>query len=208
MALDTTVSSFGVASEFQTDNAATRIAGSVPSAISDYVVAKELGGGGTVRQTILTVTALPVVTGNTTGASFGSRQIYDFPAGRILVLGVTANFTSITFNTAAGANGDIAGGGSGDYAIGTTATADATIDSTDVNLLPSSAMLDPFVSGVGRSNAGTALAASAQFDGTSTAVDAFLNVIIDDADVSDAAANDNVYFTGTITLTWIDLGDY
>lgn len=164
-------------------------------------------GTGAVRQTVLTFTNTPVVTGNTTGASFGSAKIYDFPKGRIAVLGVTAYFTQITFNTTAGTNGDIAGGGSGDFSIGSTATADATLATTDVDMLPSTAMLDPFVTGVGRSNVVGALAAAAQFDGTTTAIDAYLNVIIDDADVSDAAASDNVYFTGTVTITWINLGD-
>jgi hypothetical protein len=166
-------------------------------------------GIGPVRQTVLTFANFPVTTGNTpSGASWGSSKVYDFPAGRILVLGCTANFTKITFNTEAGATGDIAGGGSGDYSIGSTATADATLSTTDVDLLPSSAMLDPFVAGVGRGNAGTALAAAAQFDGTATAIDAYLNAIIDDADVSDGAANDIVYFTGTVTLSWVNLGDY
>lgn len=172
------------------------------------VAAAEYGGEGPVRQTVLTLTSTPVVTGNTSGASFGSQKLYDFPEGRVLILGVTAYFSSITFNTAAGATGDIAGGGSGDYSLGSTATADATLSSTDVDLLPSTAMLDPFVSGVGRSNVGSALAAAAQFDGTTTAVDMYLNAIIDDADVSDGAASDSVYFTGTITFTWMLLGDY
>lgn len=166
------------------------------------LLASEFGGDTPLRQTVLTLTSTPVTVANTTGASFGNLKIYDFPAGRIFVLGTTANFTSIVWT-----GQDIAAGGSGDYALGTTGTADATLDSTDVNLLPSSAMLDPFVLGVGRSNAGTALASAAAFDGTSTAIDAYLNVIVDDADVSDAAS-DIILFTGTITFTWLNLGDY
>ena len=186
-----------------------------PSAINSVGAAVATGGVkvtecgiGPVRQSVFTFDKFPVTTGNTSGASFGSAKFYDFPAGRIAILGNTTNFTSITFNTEAGSNGDIAGGGSGDYSMGSTATADATLSGTDVDLLPSSAMLDPFVTGVGRGNAGSALAAVTQLDGTSTAVDAFLNVIIDDADVSDGAANDIVYFTGTATITWMNLGDY
>lgn len=180
----------------------------VGAAVTSIGVKAEEFGTGVLRQTKLTLTNVPVVTGNTTGASFGSAKIYDFPAGRIAILGVTATFTSITFNTEAGASGDIAGGGSGDYSLGSTATADATLSTTDVDMLPSSAMLDPFVSGVGRSNAGSALAAAAQFDGTTTAIDMYLNAIIDDTDVSDGAAADSVYFTGTIYVTWANLGDY
>jgi hypothetical protein len=92
--------------------------------------------------------------------------------------------------------------------MGTTATADSTLATTEVDLLPSTAMLDPFVVGVGRSNVGSALAALVQFDGTTTAIDQYINVIVDDADVADGAANDNVYFTGFSRCTWIWLGDY
>lgn len=180
----------------------------VGTAVATGGVKAEECGIGAVRQTVFTFTRFPVTTGNTTGASFGSAKFYDFPAGRIQIHGCTANFTQITFNTEAGSNGDIAGGGSGDYSIGSTATADATLSGTDVDILPSTAMLDPFVTGVGRSNAGSALAATTQLDGTSTAIDAILNVIIDDADVADGAANDIVYFTGTVTITWANLGDY
>ena len=180
----------------------------VGAAVTSIGVKAEEFGVGILRQTKLTLTNVPVVTGNTSGASFGSAKIYDFPEGRIAILGVTAKFTGITFNTEAGATGDIAGGGSGDYSLGSTATADATLSLTDVDMLPSSAMLDPFVAGVGRSNAGSALAAAAQFDGTTTAIDMYLNAIIDDADVSDGAAADSVYFTGTIYVTWANLGDY
>ncbi len=92
--------------------------------------------------------------------------------------------------------------------MGSTATAEATLATTEVDMLASTAMLDPFVAGVGRSNVGAALAAMAQFDGTTTPIDMYLNVIIDDADVSDAAASDSVFFTGWVRTTWLWLGDY
>lgn len=177
-------------------------AGSGAGAAAGTNVTAAENGDSLVHQTVLTLAATPVTVANTTGASFGSQKLYDFPEGRILVLGTTAYFSEISW-----AGQDIGTGGSGDYSLGTTATSDATLDSTDVDLLPSSAMLDPFVAGVGRSNAGTALAAAAQFDGTATPKDAYLNVIIDDADVADAAS-DTVLFTGTVKITWINLGDF
>lgn len=161
----------------------------------------EYGGDGISRQTVLICEAMPVTVANTTGASFGSQKVYDFPLGRIFVKGVTAYFGTITFGST------IASGGSGDYSMGTTATADATLSGTDINLLPSSAMVDPFVVRTGYSAAGTALAAAAAFDGTATAVDAILNVIIDDADVSDAGT-DTAYFTGVIVINWENHGVY
>lgn len=156
-------------------------------------------GNAVIHQSVISLASTPVTVANTTGASFGNLKIYDLPAGRILVLGVTAN---LSFDWSAS---DIVATGSGDFSLGTTGTSDATLDGTDVDLLPSTAMTDPFVDGVG---VGTgALAASAQFDGTSTAKDVYLNMIIDDADVDDAASDD-VLVTGTVTITWINLGDY
>jgi len=150
-------------------------------------------------KTVITLTAFPVTVANTSGASFGGGKIYDFPEGRIGVLGCIASLTFTWTGTT------IAAAGSGDFSIGSTVTADATLATTEVNILPSTAMLDPFVLGVGTGSG--ALAAAAQIDGTTTPVDAILNLIIDDADVSDAGSA-IVLVTGTITITWLNLGDY
>lgn len=148
---------------------------------------------------VITLTDFSVTVANTTGASFGNGKIYDFPEGRILVLGAVAN---LTFNWS---GQDIGATGSGDFSLGSTATADATLSSTDANMIASSAMTDPFVAGVG-SGVGSS-AAAVYLDGTTTAADAYLNLIIDDADVADAAS-DTVLVNGTITLYFINLGDY
>jgi hypothetical protein len=162
-------------------------------------VTAEERGNGVVHQTVLTLVNTPVTVANVTGASFGGLKLYDFPEGRLNILGVTAN---LSFNWA---GQDIAADGSGDFSLGSTITADATLATTDVDLLPSTALTDPFVAGVGVGSG--ALAAAAQLDGTATPKDLNINIIIDDADVSDAAS-DIVLVSGTITITWINLGDY
>ncbi len=156
-------------------------------------------GDSILHQSVLTLSDTPVTVANTTGSSFGGVKLYDFPAGRMLVLGVTADLTFNWDGT------DIAADGSGDFSMGTTITADATLAGTDVDLLPSTGLLDPFVAGVGTGTG--ALAAAAQFDGTATAKDLNLNIIIDDADVADGAS-DIVLVSGTVRVTWINLGDY
>jgi hypothetical protein len=156
-------------------------------------------GNGVVHKTVLTLTSAQVTVANTTDASFGGLKLYDFPEGRLLVLGCTAD---LDFDWA---GEDISATGSGDFALGTTITADATLSGTDADLLPSTAMTDPFVAGVGEGKG--ALAASAQFDGTTTAKDANINIIIDDAAVANGAS-DVVSVTGTITIVWVNLGDY
>lgn len=161
------------------------------------VVASEHGIAGAIQKTILKFNSVAVTVGNTTGASFGSQKIYDFPLGRILILGGRAD---LTFNWA---GQDIAAAGSGDFSLGTTATADATLGGTDVDLMASTAMLDPFVLGVG-TGVGN-LVGNTNFDGTVTAKDMFLNLICDDADVSDGAS-DIITVNGTIEFSWINLG--
>lgn len=154
---------------------------------------------GNQHSVTLKLNSLPVTVGNTSGASFGSKKLYDFLAGRVYMIGGTANLSF------AWTGEDIAATGSGDFSIGTTATADATLNSTDVNLLESTAMLDPFVAGVGTGTG--AFAAPAAFDGTTTAIDMYLNMIIDDADVADGAS-DTVLVSGTIHFAYFNLGDY
>lgn len=156
---------------------------------------------GLMNKTVLTLDETSVTAANTTGASFGSVKLYDFPAGCILVLGASANLT-FDWSTDLG----IALDGSGDFSIGSTATAEATLATTEVNLVPSSAMEDNATAdgvkrGVGSSTAATYL------DGTTTAADVYLNIIIDDADVANADSSP-ILVSGTLTLFWINLGDY
>lgn len=164
------------------------------------VTATEVGYG-PFHQTTLVLSDVSVTVGNTSGVSFGGTKIYDFPAGRILVHGCTA--ADISFDlTDAGNVTPIAITHGGDIAIGTTVAGDGTLTNADVDLIPSTS-IDPISGGV----AGAALSASAQFDGTGTAKDAFFNILIDDADVGDGAS-DVILVSGTVTITWVQLGDY
>ncbi len=170
-------------------------------AASHATVAAAEGGTGPFHQTVLTLTDFPVLVGNTTGISFGSRELYAFPQGRISIRGCTLKL--LTFKLTDPLNvTPIATTHGGDVAVGTTATADATLTGTDVDLLPSTS-IDPISAGI----AGATLAADALFDGTTTAKKAFMNVIIDDSDVADGAS-DLILVSGTLTITWLFLGDY
>jgi hypothetical protein len=153
------------------------------------------------HSTVVTLSALPVTVANTTGISFGSAQLLDFPEGKINVIGSYLR-TKFTFGlTNAGNVTPIDGTMGGDVSIGTTASSDATLAGTDVDLLPSLS-IDPISSG----SALGLLASGAVFDGTSSAKDAFLNVIIDDADVADAAS-DILEVSGVWVINWVYIGD-
>lgn len=156
-------------------------------------------GDGVIHKTVITLTDFPVDVGNTTGASFGGAKLYDFPAGVLNVLGCVANLAFDWAGT------DIGAGGAGDFSLGTTITADATLSGTDANLLASTAMTDPAVAGV--TDGAGHLATAAIIDGHSAAASANLNIIIDDADVENGA-DDVVKVSGTITIVWINNGDY
>jgi hypothetical protein len=172
------------------------------TACDDYVTAKYVPGP--TQRVILTLTDCPVAVANTTGASFGSIQLLDFAQGRIRIEGGTVNLTADWSASADGDGEEITLTGSGDFSIGTTATADATLSSTDVDLVASTAMTDPFVDGVGAAQG--VFVKDTEFDGTATAKKAYLNVIIDDADVGDTD-NAIVYFNGTIILDVAFSGD-
>ena len=150
---------------------------------------------GIVRQTTLTLT----LTGANDidladGADHGAGvKVYTFPAGRILVLGAVINCTT----TIAGAS---EGAKTVDLAVGTvTAADDATLTGTEANIIPSTATDN------GADTWKAALAASAQFDGTTTAVALYVNAGVEDA-VSESAVT--VAISGTLVVTWINLGDY
>jgi hypothetical protein len=178
------------------------LAGLAPSgeAAGTGVAAATTFGG--ANKTVITLDELAVtITRKTEDSSgWGTAKLLDFPAGRILVLGVVAD---LVVDVSGSANvGDT---GSGDLALGTVAAnAVASLTSTLADLLPTTAITDPMVAGVGTAKG--ALAASAQFDGTTTAKDMHLNVMIDAGDVT--TGNGESLVSGTVTVHWINLGDY
>ena len=170
----------------------------IPAGVTGLTVKEVVAGG--IHTVYFDFNQMPVTVANTTGASFGSQKLYTYLEGRIYNMGGFSKFPTISW-----AGESIVATGSGDYSIGTTATAEATLATTDVDIQASTAMLDPFAGGVG-SSAGAAFASPAAFDGTGTAKEIHLNVIIDDADVSDLDT-DTVLFTGSAKLVYVHFGD-
>lgn len=159
---------------------------------------------GTVHQTVLTLASTPVsVVSVTTGNGVGGTKIYDFPEGYINVLGCVANLT-----LAVETQGDFTDATpEGDVGIGSVAPANADAlgtDATDDDYATATAFtMDAYAASV----ACPPDAAGALFDGTSTAKDVYVNVLVDAADIDDGATT-NVLVSGTVTITWINLGDY
>ena len=151
---------------------------------------------GNCRQTTIVVDdlAVPISYGGPTTNHVGGAKIYVFPQGRILVHGVTvANFKMATNTVITAAEG-------GDYSCGTTIGASTGLVTTAVDLCPKTS-IDPWTNIVS-----AALASSAQFDGTSTAKDFYVNLEVDTADIS--APTTAIVDSATIKITWTQLGDY
>lgn len=110
------------------------------------------------------------------GVGYGTAVIGDFPEGNILFLGAVAYAQFTT------ADSDVQAAFDGDYSVGTTATADATLSSTDANIVGSSA-LGAATDGVSPVARGTG-ATVAMLDNTDGSLELNLNLIIDDANIS------------------------
>lgn len=174
--------------------------GTVPQSLQSTCVATETGDG-VIHQTTLTLTDLAQAVVN--GTEYQGTKIYDFPAGRILVLGVTA---SIAQKTTSAIASTLNSGVTGALAVGTATASSTTLNSTMANLLPSTAYTTSTTIDVAAAAVGAALAASAQFDGTTTPVDVYINTAY--ATTTDVDADATQTLTGNVTITWVNLGDY
>ncbi len=175
--------------------------GAVPSAVAAYVSAVEKGSG-VAHQTVLTVTALPITMRDTQQG--GGAQIYTFPLGRIFHMG---SIGSIAVTTTSVLADTLNAGVTCNWGVGTTTQASATVATTEqdlVNVTAFTASATINVAGATANGVGPAVLAS--HDGTSTAKAAFLNLAV--AGATDIDANASVTVSGTITINWLNVGDY
>ena len=167
--------------------------GEIPSAAAPYVTVRETGD--VVRQLIFTLTALPVtLVKNGTSTGGGGTKIYDFPAGLIQPVGGSSNLTI----AAAGDASFLASVGSA------AADTGGTLATTEISFLPSTAATTSSGAGTCKmKSTSTTPTPGAPLDGTSTAVDVYLNAALN----ADATGIEELTFSGTITLTVINHGD-
>lgn len=162
-------------------------------------------GTGIWHRTTLTCTATPVTITDDAGvAQYGGVKVFDFPAGMICSLGAI-----VTGSLTAGVTGTIINTWAGGIALGTaTATTGATLAGTEADIMPevNIAAATAKVGTVDAVSVATALTESGArwLDGTATAIDMYLNFVIDDdaTHTSGTAA-----FTGTVSFVWMSLGD-
>ena len=148
--------------------------------------------GGLVRKIVGTLSSVPIVctTENPTTNSMGGTKILDFDEARWLILGVTvADLTTATNKVLLSTN-------LVSYSLGTTAAAKPGLITTAVNFAPTNTLTQA------TNYNDVALASSAQFDGTSTAVDLYINMTCETQGVT------NYVSGGPITIYALDLGNY
>jgi len=97
-------------------------------------------------------------------------------------------------------------GSTGALGLGTATASNVSLTSTMVDLMPSTAFTSSTTVDVAGSAVGAALVASAHFDGTTTAKDMFINTAY--ATTTDVDGDGTQTLSGTIIVTWINLGDY
>ena len=135
------------------------------------------------RQLKLTLTNTPLVLADEAGVvAYGALKIADMPAGAMLILGAVLDL-DLT-KSSAGVNADWDGD------IASTVTPQASGGATTGNAYSAT------------------LESGNVFDGTSSAVDVYLNILVDDADHNVSGTPCNIICNGTLKLSYILLGDY
>jgi hypothetical protein len=172
---------------------------------SSTISVKEYGTD-VVHKTVLTFTNTPVTIADDAGvAQYGGvGKIYDFPEGLLKFDGAVIS-GSITLGT----TGTITDTWAGGIALGTAAaTTGATLTGTEADLMPevNVAAATAKVAAVPAVSVAAALTESGSrwLDGTTTAKDMYLNLVVDDHASHTAGTGT---FTGTVQFMWSIIGD-
>lgn len=141
-------------------------------------------------------------TGDAVG--FGSAIVGGLPPGNVLAYGGGGYLTLTT------ASADVGATWSGNVSFGTTATADVTLATDEINLLPSNGVgpaVAKTVSGAaGRVFGMSALSSAAAIDNTAADVNVVLNMLIANADLAQDGEAD-VTVNGYVDLFLAVVGD-
>lgn len=193
--------------------------GSAKDTLTLAVEPRVAAGVGTAGTGVTATEALSVRTVTLTFALTGANDIdvadgdkstgvkvFDFPQGRILLLGAVID-ASVTTNDAYNANpNDIYYVGVG--TVDGTQAADADLTATEQNIIAKTTLdtaSNVTLTHDWHAGMGTLAYADNVFDGTTTATAVFVNVAVPDASNTKASTH---AITGTLRLTYVNLGDY
>lgn len=147
-------------------------------------IPRSLARSSGLRRSFVVRGTVTITVDGSSGAGFGTAVLGRLPEGNLSFHAAVAYFSVLSAGTPVSATF------SGDVGIGTTATADATLGTTDVNVIGSTA-IGPAVAGVIAATRGTGTT-YALIDNTAGTTNLNINLSVDDADVSGT--------TGTVTI--------
>lgn len=167
----------------------------------DGLTVKEYGFG-RMRTTEFTFTDVELaLTDEPSTVAYGGLKIYDFPQGYIYFQSGCMDL-ALTKDSA-GVDDDW----NGDIGVGTaTAGNDGTLSSTEQNVIPTTAT-PTASSGVTTGDCVSTATEHAIVDGTSTALDLYVNILVDDADHDVTTTPCNLILNGTLVVVWLSMGD-
>lgn len=185
---------------------------SVGAIVAGIGVTAVESGFGNFRRTILTLTATPLSL--TDALAYVGLKLYDFQAGRYRFLDCVA---SLTFTTTSVIASTLNSGVTVSWGLGTVTASSITLATTMMNLLPGSGeSVKSFTSSTVINTAPATVTgflaniAAAQLaaciDGTTTSPDLFLNIGV--PTITDIDADATLTVSGTITLTYVNGGDF
>lgn len=184
--------------------------GAIPTTLATTLTAQEFGGNAPSKQTLLTLSAMPYTI--TDALAYAGLLIYTFPAGYIVIEGCVA---SLTFTTTSALASTLNTGVTVQYGLGTVTASATTLATTMININPGTGQSVPTFTSSTTVNVAPATVtsfliavttpAAAAFDGHTTAIGCYLNTAL--ATGTDIDGDSTLTITGTITITWKNLGD-
>ena len=159
--------------------------------------------GGVTRQVTLTLVNTPVPLVDEAGVvAYGGLKVFDFPAGLLRFEGAIMDL-ALTLSDV-GVDDDW----NGDIGLGTaTASNNNSLSGTEQDLIPTTATPQATSGATTGDGESTSTEAGVVFDGTGTAKDCYLNILVDDADHDVTGDATDIIVNGTITITYTLLGD-
>ena len=136
------------------------------------------------------------------GTEYQGTKIFDFPETRMWVVGVVATLKQKTTSALAST---LNASSTGAIALGTATASSTTLNGTMADFLPSTAFTSSATVNVAGTAVSGVLAAAAFFDGTGTAKDLYLNTAY--ATTGDVDGDATQTISGSIVITWLNLGD-
>ena len=155
-------------------------------------------GMGEIHQSVFNLSGT-ALTGTDNSGLYYAQAIYTCPAGKIVILGGTADFSIV------GSDG-VATSGSGAWGVGTEACDSGNaLAGAEQDIIPTTAYtLSVYEADCAAGN--TAIINSgAPYDGTSTETAYYLNLTTTSGSFTTTGT---ITVTGTVTLSWLNLGDY